>query len=86
MADVFVKRPLDGPAGESGLQAPGQRLRDCFDLHRVQWRESVLSADGQYMICRFTAVDAESVRLALRQSGIGFTAVWSDRRTVTNPL
>ena len=77
MTDVFVARS----AAESHAPAVGAALdmapTDCFRLHRVHWQETRISEDGTRLICRFRAPDAESVRIALRQSGITFDAVWT---------
>jgi hypothetical protein len=40
----------------------------CFDIHRVAWHGSLLSADGHRMCCWFSAADLESARLALRET------------------
>ena len=72
MIDVFVERALDQPATEREVQQMVYAAQDCFALHRVQWQESVLAANGRSMTCRFTAVDVESVRIALRQTGVRF--------------
>jgi len=48
----------------------------CFDLHRVEWLQSFLAADGKRMLCWYRAPDAESARLALRQLGSDMKAVW----------
>ena len=77
--DVFVAQRADAasPGPEALLEA--QARVDCFRLHRVQWQETRRSADGRRLICRFRAPDAESVRVALRLSGIPFETVWTSR-------
>jgi len=72
--DVFVARRLGRPAS---WPVTAQTGTDCFRLHRVQWQETCMSEDGKQLICRFRAPDAESVRLALRLSGIDFERVWT---------
>ena len=49
----------------------------CFDLHMVDWRASLLSADGRTMVCWFSAPDAESTRTALRRSGADTQLLWA---------
>lgn len=44
----------------------------CFKIHRVGWYESMLSMDGNHLLCHFAAPDAGSVRIALRHSGVSF--------------
>jgi hypothetical protein len=75
MVDVFVERTFDEPITEDDLQACDANR--CLELYAATWRESYLAPDGRRMLCRFTAPDAESVRMALRHSRIGFDAVWS---------
>lgn len=48
----------------------------CLDLHRVEWRGSLLSLDGRKLVCHFRAADAESVRLALRSGGADIRRLW----------
>jgi hypothetical protein len=45
-------------------------------MYRVHLQECLVADDGRRMLCRFTAPDAESVRVALRQAGIAFDSVW----------
>jgi hypothetical protein len=45
-------------------------------LHKVDWRASLLSADGRQMICRFSGPDAESVRIALREADADSGVTW----------
>ena len=45
-------------------------------MHRVNWEESFLSADGQKLFCHFSAPDAESVRIALRQLDADMRVHW----------
>jgi len=49
----------------------------CFQLHGVQWHGSLLAVGGLRMLCHFNSPDAESVRIALRQSGGQTGPVWS---------
>ncbi|MDH4109833.1 MAG: DUF4242 domain-containing protein [Gammaproteobacteria bacterium] len=75
LTDVYVARSANA------LRAAGANIdtgpTDCFRMHRVQWQETCVSEDGTQLICRFRAPDAESVRLALRMSGIPFDSVWT---------
>jgi hypothetical protein len=48
----------------------------CFDLHRVRWHGSFLGRDGRAMICRFSAADIESARLALRDPDVDLSRFW----------
>jgi len=77
MTDVFVARCAATRYLPGGAAALDMAPTDCFRLHRVHWQETRVSEDGTRLICRFRAPDAESVRIALRQSGISFDAVWA---------
>lgn len=78
LTDVFVARPVEAPTGSAPAHAV-RRPQDCLQIHRVHWQATWLSADGTQLICHFRAPDAESVRIALRQSAIPFEAVWTGR-------
>jgi hypothetical protein len=76
MSDVFYLRPVDPPIAPADLEEMSRHAGGCFDLHRVEWLQSFLAADGRRMLCRYRAPDAESARLALRQLGSDMKAVW----------
>jgi hypothetical protein len=69
MAEIFVKRSYAAPVTDASFDAMVAGAAGCFGLHRVDWRRSFLSTDGRRLFCWFSAPDAESARLALRQSG-----------------
>ena len=78
MTDVFVERHFHPPMTEAEMHMRMATTADgCYVIHRVDWRGSLLSADGAEMVCRFRAPDAESVRIALRQSGSQLGETWS---------
>lgn len=49
---------------------------DCFSMHRVRWHVSHLAMDGHKMICRFSAPDMESARIAMRRSEMDERKLW----------
>lgn len=67
MSDVFLLREWPEPLNLQVLKDMIEDSLGCFGLHRVEWHESFLSADRTRMLCHFSAPDAESVRIALRQ-------------------
>jgi hypothetical protein len=77
MADVFVQRTFDPPLDDESFDAMARDAAGCLDLHRVVWRQSLLSSDGRRLFCWFSAPDAESTRLALRQAGSHTATPWS---------
>lgn len=79
MADILYLRRLDPPATPAAVLEAGQRAGGCFELHKVDWTHSFLSADGGRILCWYRAPDAESARLALRELGSDMSAVWPVR-------
>ena len=69
MVDVLVKRQLMEAHTVEQITASAQASGGCLDDWRVRWVSSYLSLDGQSLLCHFEAVDTESVRMALRQTG-----------------
>jgi hypothetical protein len=69
MTDVFILRSFDPPLDDAGFDAMAARSTECLGLHRVEWQRSLLALDGRRLFCWFSAPDAESTRLALRQAG-----------------
>jgi hypothetical protein len=74
--NLFLERTFNAPLTVADVHA---RVRDsgwCYEMYRVDWCSSFLSADGRVMICWFAAADLESVRLALRRSGADTQRLW----------
>ena len=76
MTEVFLRRSFDPPLTEDAFYERLRNAAGCFDLYRVQWRQSLLSTDGRRMICWLSAPDAESTRLALRKAGSDEGTPW----------
>lgn len=76
MTDVFVLRSFDPPLTDESFDAMSRSSAGCLDLYRVQWRQSLVSADGRRLFCWFSAPDAESTRLALRKAGSHDAVPW----------
>jgi hypothetical protein len=76
MTDVFLERRFDAPLTVAQLRAMTADFPDCFRIHRVTWCESFLAHAGTRMVCRFTAPDAESARIALREAGLDVRVLW----------
>lgn len=49
----------------------------CLPIYRVEWQESLLSADGSRLLCRFEAPDAESVRQVSRDPRARSRVTWT---------
>jgi hypothetical protein len=69
MNDVFVERQWEVPVTQEMLQQFMATAAGCLRIHRVQWLGTCLSTDGKDMFCHFRGPDAESVRIAIAQSG-----------------
>jgi hypothetical protein len=76
MSEVFVIRTLEPALNVPDVMEMGRQAMGCFDIYRIQWNGSLLSADGSALFCHFTAPDTESVRTALRQLGSSISSAW----------
>ncbi len=74
--NMFLSRAFDHPLTVADVRGRAAGSDWCYALHKVDWRGSFLAAHGRSLICWFEAVDAESVRIALRQSGADTQSLW----------
>ena len=74
--DILLERSWEPPLSNADMQALATTPHDCFELYRVAWRGSMLSADGRDLVCHFSAPDAESARIALQQEGADVAGLW----------
>lgn len=77
MTPVIVEREWDQPRSDADLQDMLANSEGCLETHRCKWHGSLLSADGRQLVCHFSAPDAESVRIALRQAGSDAVTAWA---------
>ena len=77
MTEVFIEREFDPGLTAADVLAMAAESGHCFQLHGAQWHGSLLAIGGRRMLCHFTSPDAESVRIALRQSGTQQGPVWA---------
>lgn len=68
MTEVLIERRPDAPLTAADASAIIQGGNDCRAIHRLTWHRSLLSGDGQQMICHLTSPDLESVRIALKSA------------------
>jgi hypothetical protein len=73
---VILERRFQPAISAGDVAAMAGAAFPCFDTHRVTWRDSFLAADGSRMVCWFEAPDAESARIALRESGADTRVLW----------
>jgi hypothetical protein len=76
MTDVILERKFDPALTPDGVLQMAVHAAGCFDIHRVAWHGSLLSADGHRMCCWFSAADLESTRIALRELGDEAMVCW----------
>jgi hypothetical protein len=76
MTDVILERKFETALTPADVWQMAADATGCFDIHRVAWHGSLLSADGHKMICWFSAADLESARLALRETGDDAVMCW----------
>ena len=76
MTDMVLERTFDTPLAPADVVAMGEESGECFGLHKVAWQQSFLASGGRRLLCWFSGPDAESVRIALRQSGVGPHEIW----------
>jgi hypothetical protein len=74
MTDVFVVCTVDPTVTEG--EERWANAEACFARLRVKCIETAPSPDGRGTLCRFSAPDAESVRIALRQAGVDINSFW----------
>jgi hypothetical protein len=77
MARVIVEQVFPAPLTDEQYAAFAKKLDPCLEVRNAFWRRSALSLDRLRMTCEFEAPDAESVRQAMRTSGIAFERIWA---------
>ena len=76
-ANLILERTFDEPLTPADVLEGGRESAQCLDLHRVRWHGSFLALDGRTLICKFSAPDLESARLALRDPDTDLSRLWS---------
>lgn len=76
LTNMLLRRAFDEPLSVADVVERARGSAWCNLLHKVDWRGSFLSMDGRTLTCWFAAVDAESIRIALRQSGTDTQSLW----------
>jgi hypothetical protein len=75
--DAILERVFDEPQTVDDVLNLSRSGASCFAIHKVAWHGSCLATDGRTMVCRFSAADLESVRLALRTAGADARRLWA---------
>ena len=74
---VIVQRALPRRFEAAEIAEMMGLAQGCMSLHRATLELSYIAIDGLRMLCRFTAPDAESVRIANQQAGLPVLRAWS---------
>jgi hypothetical protein len=77
MQHIFIEREFEPTLTTEGFADMAEAAFPCMPLYRVEWVESLLSADGKYLTCHFIAPDAEAVRSVVRSSTNKSQRVWA---------
>jgi hypothetical protein len=77
MSLIICERKFSSPISLQQFGEAGKTLGPCLDVRGIRWIGSAFSTDGTQSVCRFEAVDAESVRQANREAGCPFERVWA---------
>lgn len=73
VAERIFTEPVDIPTLKIAARDPG----GCLVRHNAQYLYGYIGPDRRRMICLYEAPDAESIRMANRQSGMPFERVYS---------
>jgi hypothetical protein len=84
--NVLVQRSFAKPITFEEAHGLEEAKAWCLEQHRVRWARSYVSTDGLRTVCFYQAPDAESVRLAQKEAGLPFDAVWSFERAGPDTL
>lgn len=77
MNHIILERQFEPGLSPQDFIELARASADCLPLYRVEWRESLLSADGSRLLCRFEAPDAESVRQVTRDPRAVAKIAWT---------
>lgn len=82
--DIFMERLWPQPQTDDDMGLMREAM-SCMDIHRIEWRGSLLSADGREMFCHFRGPDAESLRIVMRSKPLPPGRIWSCTVQDTKP-
>jgi len=76
MTILVLERQFDPPLSKQDVVNIARAGAWCFEQYQVDWLGSMLSADGQSMICSFSGRDAETIRQALTKIDTDTRILW----------
>jgi len=74
---VVIERTFEEPISRAAVAALFEKGGECLPRHRVTYLGGYIAPDGRRMLCLFVAPDAESVRIANRESDAPFDRAWT---------
>lgn len=77
MAELFLERRFEPRLTQDDVVRLALESSWCFEMYRVNWHGSLLSGDGSRLLCRFSSVDAESIRQALKKAQVDMSQLWA---------
>ena len=77
MEPIILEQCLPPPVRIADVEALERQSQWCRQQYRVRHVSSLLSLDGEHLVCLFDAPDAESMRNVLRQLGQPYVALWA---------
>lgn len=76
MTHLILERSFDPPLTREDVITVAKSVGWCYQTHGVHWHGSMLGEGGRAVVCRFESADAESTRLALRQTQADMSRFW----------
>jgi hypothetical protein len=77
MDQIVLEQCMRPPIRVTDIEAMERQGEWCLRQYRVRHLLSLLSADGERLICAFDAPDAESLRNVMRQLGRSYESLWA---------
>jgi hypothetical protein len=74
----------DPPITKVDYEATQQQAKGCLEELNIQPAFSIISMDGTYSICLFSAASAEQVRSLYRKVNVSFERIW--KGTLIQPI
>jgi hypothetical protein len=80
---VLAQHQIEHPVTLADLRTVESLCEWCFETHRIRLIRILVSMDFRRIVYLYCAPDAESVRLAHRQAGLGLDHVWPYREVTS---
>lgn len=77
MENVIVERMFTPAMTDQTFREMALGMAGCMSIYRAQWLESILSVDGNLLLCHFLVPDSESIRQMTSDDGAAEKVVWN---------